>query len=140
MNIPPIHTSLTMTGRPLLEWALADICLPDYWSGHHLPHVQIPVWSGMTLKQIKDALRDELRMGYVSGTCDAARILQADWVPPSQEKVAEALMRAAYAAVNRIKPAHKGQRKLFTDLEPAEDNDYSLYAYFVLCDREEQST
>jgi hypothetical protein len=25
----------------------ADTCLPDYWSGHHLPHVQIPVFNGM---------------------------------------------------------------------------------------------
>lgn len=32
-----------------LECCHADTCLPDYWSGHHLPHVQIAVWRGMTL-------------------------------------------------------------------------------------------
>jgi hypothetical protein len=136
-TIPPIHTTLTITARPVLEWAHADTCLPDYWSGHHLPHIQIPVWNGMTMKDIKAALRYELRNAYVSGSCDVARILQADWVPPSEEKLAEALTRAAYAAVNRMKPARKGQRKFFMDLEPEqEDNDYSPYAYFVLRDKE----
>ena len=135
-HIPPLHTALTVTARPVLEWAHADTCLPDYWSGHHLPHIQIPVYRGMPLKQIKASMRDELRSAYVSGTCDVARILQADWVPPSEEKLAEALTRAAYAAVNRMKPAHKGQRKFFTDLEPTEDDDYSVYAYFVLRDKE----
>lgn len=132
----PINTRLTVTPRPMFEWVHAETCLPDYWSGHHLPHVQIPVWNGMTLKQIKDSLRDELRQGYVSGTCDVARILQADWVPPREEKIAEALTYAAYVAVKKIKPARRGQRTFFTDLEPdAEDGD-TVYAFFVLRDRE----
>lgn len=112
----------------MLEFVHADTCLPDYWSGHPLPHVQILAFKGMTLKQIKDALRDELRDGCVMGNCDVARLLSADLVQPHEEKKADALTRAAYAAVNRIKPAQKGQRKFFNHL----DDDYDVYAYFVL--------
>jgi hypothetical protein len=136
-HIPPIHTELTVTPRPVLEWAHADTCLPDYWRGHHLPHIAVLVWHGMTFVALKEAIRNELRQGYVSGSCDAARVLQADYVAPEEEAVADALTRAAYAAVNRIKPARKGQRKLFMDLDPIDDDEGpDVCAYFVLRDLE----
>lgn len=133
--IKPINTNLTISSRPLLEWVHADTCLPDYWGGHHLPHVQIPVSRGLSMKEIKSAIRDELRNGYVAGSCDAARLLSADYVLPEDEAVAHALTRAVYAAVNKIKPTRKGQRKFFMDLEPEQEDDDSVYAYFVLRDR-----
>jgi len=133
-TIAPLHTDLTLTPRPVLEWAHAETSLPDYWRGHHLPHVAVPVWRGMTLTALKQAIRHELRQGYVSGSCDAARVLQADYMAPAEEAVADALTRAAYAAVNRIKPARKGQRKLFTDLDDATEEGPDVYAYFVLRD------
>ena len=133
-----IKTSLTLSPRPVLEWVHADTCLSGYWSGHHLPHVQIAVWRGMTLKQIKEAIRRELREGAVAGSCDAARLLSADMVRPCEEKQADALTRAAYAAVNKIKPAVKGQRRFFTDLEDSDDSDdgETVWAFFVLRDQE----
>jgi len=117
-----------------LECCHVDTCLPGYWSGHHFPHVQIPVYRGMTLKAVKQALCDELRMGYVMGSSDDARLLSADLVRPEDEKRADALNRAAYAAINRLKPAVKGKRKLFLDLEESDDGDdfaESVNAYFV---------
>lgn len=116
-----------------LECSHVDTCLPDYWSGHHLPHVQIPVYRGMTLKEIKSSISDELRMGYVMGSTDYARLLSADMVNPEEVKQADKLTKAAYAAVNRIKPNKKGQRKFFTELEESDENDCSdsVYAYFV---------
>ena len=69
-----------------LECAHVDTCLPDYWSGHHLPHVQIAVWRGMTMRQVKQAIRDELRQGAVMGSTDYARLLSADMVAPGEEK------------------------------------------------------
>jgi hypothetical protein len=55
----------------------------------------------------------------------------------AKKAVADALTRAAYAAVNRIKPARKGQRKLFADLDPIDDDEGpDVYAYFVLRDLE----
>lgn len=45
----------------------AGVMLPDYWGGHHLPHVSIPVWPEMTLDQIRGAIRSELDLGAVMG-------------------------------------------------------------------------
>ena len=116
-----------------LECAHVDTCLSDYWSGHHLPHVQIAVWRGMSMRQVKQAIRDELRQGAVAGSTGDARLLSADMVAPEEEKRADQLTRAAYAAVNRLKPAKKGARRLFTDLEetPDEFDGESVYAFFV---------
>lgn len=111
------------------ELCHVDTCLPGYWSGHHLPHVQIPVYRGMSLKAIKEALRDELRMGAVMGNTEEARLLSDDFV--TDEKKADKVTRAAYAAINRIKPEKKGQRKFFTDIEDADDDSESVYAFFV---------
>jgi len=121
-----------------LECCHADTCLPDYWRGHHLPHVQIPVYRGMTLKEIKDAIRHEIRLGYVMGSTELAYLLSADWVPPEKEKAADRATKAAYAAINRIKPARKGQRRFFLDLpkETETDEHSTVCAYFVFVELE----
>lgn len=113
------------------ECVHADTCLADYWGGHHLPHVQIPVWPGMSLKDIKDAIKDEIRQGAIAGSTEYARLLSADIVKPGEEKLADQVTRAAYASVNRMKPAKKGQRKFFMDIEePCEDCE-TVWAFFV---------
>lgn len=118
--------------RPVFKLAHAGTCLPDYWSGHHLPHVQIPVHRGMTLGEIRSAIRQEILMGYIMGSTDDARLLSADMVKPDEEKQADAISRAAYAAVNKMKPAKKGQRRFFTELEESDEDGESVYAFFVL--------
>ena len=112
-----------------LEFVHVDTCLPDYWSGHYLPHVCIPVYPRMKLRDIKSAICNELRNGAVMGSNDDARLLSSDFIDPKEEKRSDALTRAAYAAVNRIKGAKKGQRVFFRDLEESEE---SIYAWFVL--------
>lgn len=121
------------------ECCHADTCLSDYWSGHHLPHVQIPVYRGMTLKDVKSAIKDELRQGVVSGSTDNARLLSADMVRPDEEKQADRVTRATYAAVNRMRLADKRKRKLFMELEESTDNDCceSVYAFFVFVELED---
>ena len=116
------------------ECCHADTCLSDYWSGHHLPHVQIPVYRGMSLKDVKSALRSELSQGAVMGRTDNARLLSADVVRENEVKQADRVTRAAYAAVNRMRLADKRKRKLFMDLEEIDENDDccdSVYAFFV---------
>ena len=103
-----------------LECCLADVCLPDYWSGHHKPHCQILVWHGMKLKEIKQALKYELSGGMVAG---------ADY-----DSQCDKWHNAAIAAVNRICGAFKGQRTFFRDLEENDedaDHEESIYAFFV---------
>lgn len=113
------------------ECCHVDTCLSGYWSGHHLPHVQIPVWRGMSLKQIKEEISNELKFGYVMGNDDNARLLSSDMVRPGEEQLSDKVTRAAYAAINRMKPAKKGQRKFFTDLEEEEDSE-SIYVHVML--------
>lgn len=109
-----------------LECIHVDTCLPDYWSGHHLPHVQIAVWRGMTLKEIKRSLLSELYQSAVAG---------ADY-----DYDDEKWHKRAVAAVNRIRPAKKGQRRFFLELEETtvDDDCYdSVYAFFVFVECEE---
>ena len=47
--------------------AHADTCLSDYWSGHHLPHISVPVHRSMTAGELRDALREEVVMGAIAG-------------------------------------------------------------------------
>lgn len=118
--------------RIKLECAHADTCLSCYWSGHHLPHVQIQVHPGMTLRAIKDAIKSELAQGAIAGSDNNARLLSADMVRPDEEKAANAITKAAYATVNRMKPARKGQRRFFQDVEISEDDcSDTVYAFFV---------
>lgn len=114
-----------------LECCHADTCLPDYWSGHHLPHIQIPVYNGMSLAGIKGEILSELKNGYVMGNSENAFLLSSDYVGPDKAKAAEGIFKAAIAAVNRMKPEKKGTRKFFTDIEEQpEDSDF-VYAFFV---------
>lgn len=109
----------------------ADTCLPDFWGGHHRAHVQVPVYRGMSPRAVRNAICDELRQGAVAGSDKLARLLAADLVLPEDEKLADAVTRAAYAAVRRdVVPAKKGTRRLFLDLEP-DDGDECVYAFFV---------
>jgi len=100
-----------------------------------MPHVQIAVYPGIKLSEIKSAIRSELAEGAVMGSCDTARLLAADMVNPDEERAADQATRAAYAAINRMKPNQKGQRSFFRDLEPQEEDDAeSVYAYFVFAE------
>lgn len=121
-----------MTNRLKLECCHVDTCLPCYWSGHHLPHVQIPAIRGMTLGAIKEAIMGEIRQGAVAGNNDIAFLLSSDFVGQGRERDADKATKAAYAAIRRMKPATKGQRKFFLELEEqADDDSESVYAYFV---------
>lgn len=119
-----------------LELVHCDTCLPDYWSGHHKAHLQITIWPGMSLRDIKSQLRNELIYGAIAGSDDLARLLSAHMVKPEEEKQADRAMRAAYAAINRLSPAKKNQRRFFTDLEQTPDDDGcdQVCAFFVFCE------
>lgn len=117
-----------------LELAHCDTCLPDYWRGHHLAHIQVPVWRGMTPKQLRQELRSELAHGCVMGSDELSDLLRPD-MPQEDEAKAERAWRAALAAVNRVRPAKKGARRLFLDLDevdPDDDGADLVYAFFII--------
>ena len=106
-----------------LECGHADTCLPSYWGGHHLAHIQVPVWNGMSLDVLKASLRRELNEGAIAG---------ADYPGTHNDQWYAAAMAAVNAmTVNPgVDPAH-----LFKDLEVGDDepddDGESVYAFFV---------
>jgi len=115
--------------RIILECSHCDTCLPDYWSGHHLAHVHIPVYHGMKLSDIKRELRNELNMGTIAGN---------DPRTSDDNELNEQWYKAAIVAVNKIKPDIKNQRRFFMNLEKQDDDEHydndSVYAFFVFDD------
>lgn len=91
--------------------AHADTCLPDYWSGHHLPHISVPVSRDMTAGALRDALRDEVNQGAIAGA-DA---------PADNDDAAHVAMLDAILALRIL------SEQPFADLEDVED----VCAYFV---------
>lgn len=109
-----------------------DTCLPDYFRGDSRPWLCIPAYR-QSFASVRRALEDEVKYGAVGGHDDYARLLQGDMVRPEEEKLADELTRKVYAAIRRdIRPAKKGDRIVFRDIEPSEDDDYRVMAYFVI--------
>jgi len=109
--------------RIILECSHVDTCLPDYWSGHHLAHVHIPVYHGMKLSEIKRELCNELNIGAIAGNDERTN---------DDHELNDQWHKAAMAAVNKIKPNVKNQRRFFMELEKqTEDDDFAVYAFFV---------
>ena len=104
-----------------LECIHADTCLSDYWCGHHLAHIQVPVYNGMSLVELKKALMSELNEGAVAGS---------DY-PGDYDEQWYAAARAAVQAIEAKTAA--GADNLFPLLVPqTEDDDVpTVYAFFV---------
>lgn len=122
-----------------MECLHADTCLPDYWGGHHLPHVSIPVYKNMELHDIKQELLNELNTGAIMG----GGVLSGDdyaWVWQEYGEVTDAAYDAMSAAVCAIE-LKDGHTTAFGDLdESTEDDDFeycdSVMAYFVFINQE----
>lgn len=109
-----------------------DTCLPDYFSGDSRPWLCIPAFP-QSFASVRRALADEVRQGAIGGSDDHARLLSADTMQPDEEVRADELTRKVHAAIRRdIKPAIKGGRIAFRDVEPAEDGDGYPIAYFII--------
>lgn len=112
-----------------VECLHVDTCLSGYWGGHHLPHVQIAVWRGMTIGDVRRGILYELNQGCIMGSTEEARLLQADVVQPEEADLAEFLFEKVCKSVDKLRG---NKRRLFTDLEESDDEDAeSVYAYFV---------
>lgn len=117
LNNFPMEADMNMK----LICALADVCLPDYWSGHHLPHVAVPVSRDTTIADLREAILDELRMGAVAGATPETTYENDTWLD------------AACEAVERyVQPNDPSVEYPFLDLDTSDDEDAeSVYAYFV---------
>jgi len=104
-----------------LECCHADTCLSDYWGGHHLAHVQVLVWNGMSLAELKKALMSELNEGAVAGA----------GYPGDHDEQWYAAARDAGQAIEAKTAA--GADNLFPLLEPQGDDEDAptVYGFFV---------
>jgi len=111
-----------------------DTCLTAYWGGHHLPFVQVPVYRGVTMQELRASIRGEINEGAIGGSTDDARLLADAVNGPEEQRRADRLHRAALAGVKRLRPAKPKRRKLFLDLDESPDDDCAdtVYAFFIL--------
>ena len=115
--------------RIVLACLHADTCLPDYWGGHHLAHIQVPVYHDTTITELRAALHSELNEGAVMGSDRRTR--------DDSGEVGDRWYKAAHAAIDRdVRLKHpRTTLRPFRDLEPQEeDSEITVYAYFVFED------
>jgi len=109
-----------------LECCHADTCLPDYWGGHHMAHISVPVYSGIMLGELKSLLRDEVIAGAVAGSDPRTFDEHEDY-----KQMYDAMLLAIEEITQKI------DGPLFTEIEEQEeDPDFSVYAYFVFVELE----
>lgn len=112
----------------------ADTCLPSFWGGHHLPHIQVTVHKGMTLAALKSALNNELNEGALMGS----NVGDDAW---SSGPDGDAWYEAARQAISEIaaKAGTGDETPLFNELDEVDEDDdgcESVYAFFVFVEAE----
>lgn len=106
-----------------LMCAFVDVCLPDYWGGHHLPHVAVPVSRDTTFANLRAAILDELRAGAVAG---------ADATPEDTYENNEWYAAACEAVMCDVRSNYHTGEYPFRDLySDADETSGTVYAYFV---------
>ena len=97
----------------------------------------VPVDKRTTFKTLRRDLENEIRQGAVMGSDRLAYLLSSDMVKPEDDRAADQAVRCVYAAIRRdVKPAKRGLRYPFRDLNDADGDGESVYAYFVLSEIE----
>ncbi len=100
-----------------------DTCLPDYFSGHHLPYIQIPAYK-MTLESLKQALKQEAGE-YIVNLND--------------EDISDELYTAILSAIDNI-ALLDGVTTVFDNIDSDDVDDAAgefihvdtVYAYFLI--------
>lgn len=107
----------------------ADLCLPGYWGGHHLPHVAIPVDGAITVQEVLDGVRSELNQGAVAGSLS--------WEVLESEEFYNACVKALQKMIELN--ADNLEKAAFPDLEVFQEEDEGPYvlAFFVFVPEED---
>ncbi len=112
-----------------LQCLHADTCLPDYWGGHHLAHICVPVDCNTKITELRNMLHSELNQGAVAGNNPLA-------MDDSGED-GDKWFKAAHAAINRdVRLAKGSSRVIFPDIPPFDESEFidCSCAYFVFVD------
>ncbi len=109
----------------------ADTCLSDYWGGHHLPHVSVPVdGTTTTVREVLDGVRSELSQGAVAGSLDW-KVIESEEFHTACTKAVQELIELNADTLN--KPAFPN----LDALEGDDDCSESVMAFFVFVPEEE---
>lgn len=122
-----------MSSELKLRVGLADLCVADYWGGHHLPHVQIPVHKHTTADEVRAMLTHEVAMDAV------ARLPEGwdqspEWYAAANKAIAELEIRSdkPFAGDLEERPPEDG-----VDVDWLESDFDDVYAFFVFEEVEE---
>ena len=99
-----------------------DACLPDYFSGHRRPVLQVPVDGSTTRKELQAGLLSELAEGVIDYQIDENQL--------DYDAIRQAIKDCIY-----FKPECTDDDILFPDLDKWEDSDDncdSVYAFFIV--------
>lgn len=99
-----------------------DVCLPDYFSGHHKPVLSWPVDGGTTRKDLYSGLLSELQSGVIDWQIDQNGL--------DYDAIRQAIKDCLYFDDER-----KDNDILFPDLDKYEDlesDDCLCYAFFIV--------
>lgn len=77
-----------MSSEMKLRVGLADLCVADFWGGHHLPHVQIPVHKHTTADEVRAMLTHEVAMDAVARLPEG-RGESPEWYAAANKAIAE---------------------------------------------------
>ncbi len=99
-----------------------DTCLPDYFSGHHLPYIQIPAYK-MTLESLKQALKQEA----------------GEFIVNLGDDISEELYNAILSAIDDI-TLLDGVTTVFDNIDSDDVDEFAgefiscwiVYAYFLI--------
>jgi len=104
-----------------------DVCLPDYFGGHHKPVLQYPVDGATTRKQLCNGLLSELDIGVIEYEIEQNGL--------DYDSIRKAVRDGLY-----FKPECQDNDLLFPDLETLpEDEIEPCHAFFVVRWEEEES-
>ena len=109
-----------------------DVCLPDYFGGHHKPVLQVPVDGNTTRKEIYSSLLSELAQGVIDYQIDENQLEYDD--------IRQAIFDCLF-----FDPECQDNDIIFPNMEIwAEEDDIkissSCYAFFVVSWEEEEGS
>ena len=100
--------------------SFAGVMFSDYWSGHHLPTLAVPVHGKTTRKELLESLNSELTQGMIDYELDEEGI--------TFEDVKKAVKQCLYYC-----DACRDSDKPFSELvEPSDESCEWPNAYFVI--------
>lgn len=108
-----------------IKLSFVDACLPDYFGGHHLPVLQVPVDGTTTRQQIANMLHSDLNMGVIDYELDELSI--------SHNNVHRAIDECVF-----FDDLRKPDDIVFPGLDIYNEDscDDSVYAFFVVVSEE----